>query len=56
MIVTIFFCKINIILLLDKLTTKIIPYVITEWKYATWTHLQVSTLQKMKNNSIMYSA
>jgi hypothetical protein len=32
MILTVFFCNINIYLLLDKFPQKIIPYLITEWK------------------------
>jgi hypothetical protein len=32
MILTIFFCKVNIILLLGKLPYKIILYLIIEWK------------------------
>jgi hypothetical protein len=43
-ILTVLFCKVNIILLLGQLPQKIIPYFIMEWKEAKQIDLRVSVL------------
>jgi hypothetical protein len=46
-----FFCKVNILLLLEEFPPKIIPYSIIDWKYGKQTGLQCDIVADMEHRS-----